>query len=192
MEFSQVVERWHDFYFALAGIAATLVGLLFVVVSLKRDVLRIPRFADLTNLVELTFNNFLALTLFALLFLAPGQTRQGISIPVIVISLAMLVSNFREIRDANRHAEHPIRQILMPGRVVIPQISALSILAYGLWILASLLILSGQTDPLNWLAVPAFLLLGSATQTAWSFLIQPRDHPLHPATDGPDGKTPPA
>jgi hypothetical protein len=103
----------------------------------------------------------------------------------------MLVSNFREIRDANRHAEHPIRQILMPGRLIIPQISTLSILAYGFWILTSLLILVGQTDALNWLVVPAFLLLASATQTAWSFLIQPREHAVQPSADGPDRKTPP-
>jgi hypothetical protein len=190
MDFAQAVERWHDFYFALAGISATLVGLLFVVVSLKREVLRNPRFADLTNMVELTFNNFLALTLFALLFLVPGQTPPGISFPVILIGVVMLVSNFREIRDANRHAEHPIRQILMPGRLIIPQISVLSALAYGFWILTSLFILNGQTDALNWLAVPALLLLASATQTAWSFLIQPRDQSIHLPVDASDTKTP--
>ena len=57
--FANVIEGWHDFYMMVGAAASTLVGLLFVSLSLNVEVITHEANADLRELAIQTFTNFL-------------------------------------------------------------------------------------------------------------------------------------
>ncbi len=65
--FAAAVQSWHDYYIMVGTASATLVGLLFVGLSLNIEMLRRPESADLRTLAALTFNSFI----YVLLVLLP-------------------------------------------------------------------------------------------------------------------------
>ncbi len=90
-EFAQEVDTWHDF-FALSGTAAvTLLGLLFIAVSLRPDI----RTQDATSLqrtaIGHSFSNYLAVLLFSLYFLILNQGRNAFALEILLTSLVPLV-----------------------------------------------------------------------------------------------------
>jgi hypothetical protein len=63
--FAQAVEGWHDFYLMIGAAAATLVGLLFVSLSLNVDAITREANADLRMLAAQTFTRFLNVVMLA-------------------------------------------------------------------------------------------------------------------------------
>src|SRR5438552_2681942 len=86
--FSQAVAGWHDFYMLLGGAAATLLGLLFVAVSLHTSQFTAGGDPALRMLALQTYANFLYLLLLALAFLQPEQN------PGILAGLILFASIF--------------------------------------------------------------------------------------------------
>ena len=81
------VEPWHDLFVMTGGATAALAGLIFVAVSLNHeDILKIPA---LPALAARTLGILIALVLFCLVGLAPGQPRAGIGIEVLAIAVAL-------------------------------------------------------------------------------------------------------
>ena len=57
--FLEVIDSWHDFYMLTGTAAATLIGLIFISVSLHIDVLaKAEKFGDIRSLADQTFLNF--------------------------------------------------------------------------------------------------------------------------------------
>ncbi len=80
--FTQAIEGWHDFYLMIGTAAATLIGLLFVSLSLNVDVITREANADLRVLATQTFTSFIVL-MFAVLFLIPHQVPEGLGLPLL-------------------------------------------------------------------------------------------------------------
>jgi hypothetical protein len=74
--FAQTIAEWHDFYLMLGTAAATLVGLLFVGLTLNVDLIRRADFFDVQHLAALTFNSFFYAVVFAIVFLIRSKTRR--------------------------------------------------------------------------------------------------------------------
>jgi len=70
--FAQALEAWRDYYTALGGMAAALLGLLFVSVSLRLNVFRQQEVADVRAFALMAYGTFLTLAVVALLCLAPN------------------------------------------------------------------------------------------------------------------------
>jgi hypothetical protein len=70
---AQAVEGWHDFYLMIGAAAATLMGLLFVSLSLNVDIIACQASAGLRVLAAQTFTSFLSAVMLAVLFLIPSQ-----------------------------------------------------------------------------------------------------------------------
>src|SRR5215208_606364 len=70
--FAQALEAWRDYYTALGGMAAALLGLLFVSVSLRLNLFREQQVADVRAFALLAYGTFLTLALIALFCLAPN------------------------------------------------------------------------------------------------------------------------
>src|SRR5713101_1159897 len=90
MSFAQGIQGWHDFYLLVGTAAATLLGLLFVAVSFNLDVIADQSHANLRATAGLTFNSFLYILIFSLLFLIPNPTPLQLGVPLLCVgSLGM-------------------------------------------------------------------------------------------------------
>ncbi len=166
--FSQAVAEWHDFYMMIGTAAATLVGLLFVGLSLNIELLRREEADDLRLLATLTFNCFIYVLLFAVLFLIPRQEPLGLAVPLLLIGMAGLwntVTQYRKSRASHR--------VWGRGRVArrffIPLFSLFCL------IIIAVTVLLGTTGGLYWLVPVMLLLLAAASRNAWDLLIGERN-----------------
>jgi len=84
-------ELWHELFVMVGGATAALAGLIFVAVSLNHeDILKIPA---LPALAARTLSILIALVLFSMVGLVPGQPRVvfGLEVLVIGVGLAAIV-----------------------------------------------------------------------------------------------------
>ena len=85
-EFALAIERWTDFYVLVGSAAFTLLGLIFVAVSINLDLIAKPtKSEDLTAFSSQIYLNFLAITLISLVFMIPRQNSYGLGIPLLLI-----------------------------------------------------------------------------------------------------------
>lgn len=76
-EFSSHVEGWRDFFTLSGTAAATIIGLLFVAVTLRQDIRNAPANSLLRTMVAQNFTNLMAVLLFSLYFMVPDMGRTG-------------------------------------------------------------------------------------------------------------------
>src|ERR1700730_6908125 len=92
MSYGDTLQSWHDFYVTVGAAAATLVGLLFVGLSLHiRVVVSHP---DVKSLARATLTDFFVVLLVALVILTPPTNAGTVAawlIAIGVISLALVV-----------------------------------------------------------------------------------------------------
>ena len=162
--FAQAVAAWTDFYAYTGTAAATLLGLLFVAVSLRTGIFRAAEVADVRDEAVYTFGTFLALMLVAGVFLVPDQRPAGVAVPLALLGalgLAGLGRVFRQWRRLNPGTA-------LPG--VWKAYFAASALAYGGLLGAAGPLLAGRTQALSWLVLSDVTLLTTATISAWILL----------------------
>jgi hypothetical protein len=169
--FAQAVEGWHDFYLMIGTAAATLVGLLFVSLSLNVDAITRKENADLRVLAAQTFTSFLNAVMLAVLFLIPHQEPLGLGLPLLGISgygLYETVGRFLKTRRARLHtwgSGGVARRFVAPTLCFV----ALTIIAVS--------VLLGQTGGLYWLVPAMILLIVAASRNAWDLLLRLREPP---------------
>src|SRR5215212_5416053 len=95
---------WHDFFTAVAGIAATLVGLLFVALALNPAVMADDGPAGLRTWAGQTFHNFLIVLAVALVVLIPDTGPLGLGLPLFILGVWGVV---RVVADARRVRSDP-------------------------------------------------------------------------------------
>ena len=174
--FTQLLTHWQGF-FSLAGTAAaTLVGLLFVAVSLHLDLFSDERERQTRISAQQTLTNFFNVLVLALLFNIPDWTASSVSIgtATIIVSgfglarvLLMLVNHVRAGWSkplglpliSRSYALFVFRQILYP------------FLVYGFIILAGVELSNGNIDAMNIIAGLTIALLVGAGWSAWNLMI---------------------
>src|SRR5689334_17152610 len=98
-------EGWHDFYLMAGTAAVTLVGLLFVALSIHVEVLFQKEHADFRELAAEAFQGYLYVLITALIFLLPASDGHFLAIIYVLVNLAMLVrTGFRAPRFIAAHA----------------------------------------------------------------------------------------
>ncbi len=165
-QFGQRVAEWQLFYATIAGSSATLVGLLFVALSVNPEAVNIGKNNDLRLLARQTFPAFLYIIGFALGFLVPRQSPNGVGLPLVGISLLGLAITLGELRAA-RHSipqAKGIQNVLRHG--------ALKALALGMLIAIGVAVLTqGDAGILPYMVLPMLILLISASLNTWYLLI---------------------
>jgi hypothetical protein len=169
--FTQAVEGWHDFYLMIGTAAATLVGLLFVSLSLNADAIARQENADLRVLAAQTFTSFLNAVMLAVLFLIPSQVPLGLGLPLLGISGYGLYETVGRFLKTLRARPRAWGRGGVTRRFVVPTLCfvALTIIAVS--------VLLGQTGGLYWLVPVMISLIVAASSNAWDLLLRLREPP---------------
>lgn len=157
------VASWHDFYTLAGGIAATLLGLVFVAMSLHADPAgrEVEFERALWGLAAGVLAMFADVVLIAFVFLVPDQSALGVGIPVLVLgALAFLVDLV---------ATFSVRMVISSARWRF----ATPLLGCLLQTLAGVGIIAGQPMWLEVLAVAMGVLLVLALLASWLLLSEP-------------------
>jgi hypothetical protein len=168
--FALAVEGWHDFYMMIGTAAATLIGLLFVSLSLNVDVITRKANADLRVLATHTFGNFMSVLMFAVLFLIPNQVPLGLGLPLLGIGGYGLYNTVRYLLVTRRK---PRRDWGMGGGIA--RRFAIPAFCFGTLMIIAASVLFGQTSGLYWLIPVMILLILAASRNAWDLLMRLRE-----------------
>jgi hypothetical protein len=162
------------FHAFAGGAAATLLGLLFVSVSLRLDIFRRREVADVRDFAAFTFASFLAALAVAGLALAPRQRRPTLALPLLALGLAGLAvvgDLVREWLRLNPRAAAP-RPGLDPGQWQgWAYVAGLAAPFAGL-VGVALLLWDARSGALVGLAAVEGGLLATATVSAWLMLAR--------------------
>ena len=169
--FVEAVESWHDFYMLTGSAAATLIGLIFVAVSLHIDVIATAKkSSDISTLARQTFSNFILILSFAFIFMVPSDTPFGIGIPLLslgILGIAQTARLYRSFgfRDGSRD------QVFKTGQIwralLIP-----NTICFLALIFVAVDILQGNTRYLSWMVLVIIWLLISATENTWNLMLR--------------------
>jgi hypothetical protein len=172
--FAQAVESWHDFYLMVGTAAATLIGLLFVSLSLNNEVIARKANEDLRALARLTFGNFMSVLMFAVLFLIPSQVPLGLGLPLLGTGAYGLYNTGRHFMETRRKPSRPWGRGSLVLRFITPAVCFMALMGIAVWVLF------GRTGGLYWLVPVMILLLLVASRNAWDLLMRLRE-PTRPS-----------
>ncbi len=158
---NQIFQDWQIFYVTIAGVAATLSGLLFVAISINKDVFSNGNFYY-KRLARLTLANFFYLLVISLVSIFPGQSPYGIGITIVIMCALGTWDNltyFWQIRQkedsifTNFHPTPLITYLAMAGFAILNMVRF-------------------DETWLYWLASAMIVLLISAARNAWDLMVK--------------------
>jgi hypothetical protein len=86
--FSQALADWTAFYTLMGGAAATLLGLLFVALSVRLNIFHQREVADVRDFAAFTFGTFLVAIAVAGLAIAPHPHRSTLALSLLLVGIA--------------------------------------------------------------------------------------------------------
>ena len=158
------LAAWHDFFAAVAGVAATLVGLLFVALALNPAVMADDGPAGQRTWTGQTFHSFLMLLIIALVVLIPETGPLGLGLPLLILGVWGVV---RVIADARRVRSDPAPE--WHSRTVLTRFAS-PLAGYVIAVWVGTQILRGDADAVGWLVATVFFLMMSAASNCWDLL----------------------
>ena len=158
------LAEWHDFFAAVAGVAATLVGLLFVALALNPRVMADKSPAGLRIWAAQTFHDFLTVLIVALILLIPDADAMGLGVPLLILGVWGIV---RVVWAARRVRSDPAPE--WHGRRVLGRFAS-PLVGYAITIWAGAEVLGGDADAVGWLVATVFFLMVSASSNCWDLL----------------------
>ncbi len=90
--FSDALSEWTAFYALMGGAAATLLGLLFVAVSVRLNIFHESQVADVRAFAAFTFGTFLVAIAVAGLAIAPHAHRFTLALSLLLVGIAAFVA----------------------------------------------------------------------------------------------------
>ena len=168
MTFPELIKEWETFYLMVGTAAATLIGLLFVAVSIHIENFHRKTSTDLHYFAALTFNCFFYVLLMAILFLVPRLSPLELGIPLLLLSgLGIANMLIQKTRVKKIQAKRQNRQIANWFNVPIACLVGLLIVSIGTMFQITL--------SLYGMILVIILLLASASQNAWTLLVRIED-----------------
>ncbi len=166
--FAAQTERWHDFYLMAGTAAVTLMGLLFVGLSIHLETVMRDDAAHLRALAIEAFVNFMFVLLVALTMLAPGATARPTGTELAAIGLARILLFVRLARQGGMSTGHGFER----RHLLIRRLPAVA--AYALMVWAGIALTRRPTPawPLDTLQLVTTVLLLTAAATAWDLVMR--------------------
>jgi hypothetical protein len=162
--FAAALADWRDFFAAVAGAAATLVGLLFVALALSPAVMADEGPAGLRVWSGQTFHSFLVVLAIALVALIPAETGRALAITLAILGGQGAVRVAGDLRRARADPDPAWR-----GRPALARVAAPAA-AYACCLWAGIAAWRGDDDAFGWLVAATFLLVVSASVSCWDLL----------------------
>ncbi len=163
-EFTDAVASWHDFYAAIAGAAATLLGLHFVALAFNPSVMRDERPAGTRVWSRQTFNSFLAVLGIAFVAMIPDYDWLAMGSSLSVVGIFGIYQVYRDFQVARRDPDPSWRSGATFTRFSTPA------LAYGILFWSAILAFQSDGAAMNVMFLAVFLLLISAVCNCWDLL----------------------
>ena len=158
------LAEWHDFFAAVAGVAATLVGLLFVALALNPRIMADASPAGLRIWAAQTFHDFLTVLVVALIVLIPDAEAVGLGVPLLLLGFWGVA---RVIWAARRVHSDPVPE--WHGRRVLGRFAS-PLVGYAIAVWVGVQVLGGDADAIGWLVATVFFLMVSAASNCWDLL----------------------
>lgn len=158
---SQAIAEWRDFYAAVAGVGATLVGLVYVGISIHMGRQQLDTRTRLLG--TMSGINLLYPVMVALVILMPLRPR-GIALGLLLVALFGIGSSISIAVTEARKPEGQTRQLLF-YRYFVPLLAS-SALAVG-----ALALLAGQPWGIYLPPVFAFVMIAIGCDNAWDLLL---------------------
>ena len=163
-DFAATLADWHDFYAAVAGISATLLGLLFVGLGLNPRIMADDGPTGMRLWSALTFHSFLTVLVIALIALIPGDSPETIAITLLIVGVQGVVRVIFDLRRSRADPDPRWRGQAAMMRFLVPAV------AYAICVWLAVDLWQGETDAFGWLVAVVFLLLMSGASSCWDLL----------------------
>jgi hypothetical protein len=170
--FSQSLTEWTAYYALMGGAAATLLGLLFVAVSVRLNIFHQRTVADVRDLATFAFGTFLVAIVVAGLALAPHGHPLTLALPLLLVGIAAFLAIVWIVRLWIRLNEPAtgLRSGFTPAQWQAWAYFLGMSGPYAGMIVAVALLWKAHPADLGWLAVVEGWLLVMGTVTAWVML----------------------
>jgi hypothetical protein len=165
-DFAGTLGTWTGFYTALSAIAATLLGLLFVAVSLRLNLFQDAVVADVRDFAALVFGQFLALVLVGLVALVPHPQPATLGLPTLALGALGLGWSVRLAREYLRLNTAPGSRRWWSVAFFIVSLGAALAFVLG----GAALLLRQDAVPLPWMAAVDVGTLAVGAVGAWLLL----------------------
>jgi hypothetical protein len=166
MDFKAVAESWHDFYVTAGAAAATLVGLLFVGLSINLDAVTAEEGSGLRLLAEQAFSNFVFVLLIALFVLIPNQDATSLTIELGIVGALGAARVARRWRSFGRRPDRFGGRNYLLRRLGVPGLASVALILIAFWF---------PRDALSaffWLLGVVLIFLTSAADSSWDLLVE--------------------
>ena len=163
MPYRSLVQNWHDFYIVAGTASATLVGLLFV--SLSLHLRAVVARSEVRGLARATLANFGLVLLVALILVIPQDARAaGLELQATGVASALIIA--APVLAASSSRTRTIR-----GRLLVLRF-AFSILGYAGAVIAGALLTTGSYGTaFASLATATIVLLVISLRNTWDLLV---------------------
>ena len=155
--FHEALAHWEAFYLMAGTAAVTLVGLLFVALSMHVAVLFRGEHARTREMAFQAFQGYLYVLVTALVFLAPPLSARTLGATYLLMNLVLLLRTVLRVRRFATKGDGAWG-LGMP------------IVGSGIGIALGAVIWSAGIPAGNLLLLPPLIVLASATRTAWALL----------------------
>ncbi len=160
------MQAWSQFYAAVAAASASLLGLLFVVVSINAPAALGPEEAVSRRLTEQAFQNYLTVLMVALLALFADIS--AVVFGWVTLAATAGWSVWVVVRFVQAVMEGSERRPWLVG--IRRHLS--SLIGFGMLLFATLRMALNWADDYNWLAASTLVLMFSATTVSWELLTR--------------------
>jgi hypothetical protein len=167
VSYQQAATGWHDFYILAGTASATLVGLLFVGLSLHLRI--VIASSEVRSLARVTLANFGAI-LFVALFMVIPEDRSTAATELIAAGVASLAISTPSLVAAIQ-SEGRTLQMRRRDRVRMLLRFGLSDASYLAVIVAGVLLFSSLSPAFTWLVVATVVLLIISLRNTWDLLV---------------------
>ncbi len=164
MSFADQIATWQAFFTTVAGLAATLAGLLFVGLGLNPRIMAPNGPPGMRVLAAQTFHHFLVLLVIALIALVPDETARPLAIPLLIVGVQGLVRVGLDLRQARRAHDPHWGIVQAVARSVWPAA------AYALCLWLAVDLWDGVTEALGSIVIVVILLLVHVSINCWDLL----------------------
>ncbi|MGC4190450.1 MAG: hypothetical protein QM589_04350 [Thermomicrobiales bacterium] len=157
--FATTVDQWHDIFMLLGTASVTLLGLLFVAMSLRDDIRSQSENQYMKRMTSQNLTSFITVFLMSVFFMIPDASADGIAISIVATVAAPLVNALRSI-PIYRHEFHTDRGLFIWYGVVQP-------VCYIAALIGALLLGRYEESALTAMLTVMLFLLLIPTNNAW-------------------------